>query len=66
MDPLAFLTLTILNNVMRACFQGFSNINVQKNAIKSFMMFHVFLKKVYNLAEKAKKIKIEFGKFFEK
>lgn len=58
MEPLALLKKITLDNVMRAFFQGVSNINVQKDATRGFTMFHVFLGKGYNLVEKAKKIKI--------
>ena len=43
LEPLAFSKITIFDNIMRAFFQFFSNINVQKKAIKYFTMFHAFL-----------------------
>ena len=66
LEPLVPLKVAMLDNIMRAFFQSFSDINVQKNAIKGFTISYAFLKKVYNLAEEARKTKIEFGKLFEK
>lgn len=63
-EPLAPLKIIMLDNVIRVFLQGLSNVDVQKDATKIFTMTNTFLRNVYNLAEEARRAKIEPGKLF--